>query len=207
MATNNIEIRTIPTSVLIEARKDSKKIVGIPIVYNRWSNDLGWFRERIAPGAAFAAMAKSDPILNVNHIDEQMLAKVSSGTLRHTDKADGVHIEADPMVSRADIMEQLERGDITKMSFKFRVKKDEWVYNKEDQLDERTILELDQIYDYALVTTGEGYSDTSVALRRRDEYRKLNEQEEEGKEQENTDYEIDHEARQRKLTLLKNQMN
>ena len=125
------------------------------------------------PGAAKDALRRSDAILNLNHNDDILLAKMSSGTLRLMEKDDGVHMEADPMSSRADINESLERGDISTMSFRFRVKRDEWTYNMDDELDERIIHEIDQIYDVCLVTTGEAYSDTSVALRRRDEWRRL----------------------------------
>jgi HK97 family phage prohead protease len=181
-----IETRTIPVSLLVEKRQDGqgKKIRGMPVVYNQWSNDMRWFRERIMPGAATEALKKSDPILNINHIDREMLAKVSSGTLRQKETPDGIEIEADPMESRQDVIEWLERGDVSKMSFRFIVKRDEWVYNHDDELDERTIHELEVIKDYALVTNDEGYSDTSVALRRRDEYRKLHPLEEDRKDEE-----------------------
>lgn len=194
---NKIERRILPATITIEDRADGKKgtVRGIPIVYNSWSNDLGWFRERIMPGAATNALKRSNPVLLLNHDSMQLLGKLSSGTLRHEEKQDGVHIEADIPTSRADVRELLDRGDISTMSFAFTTKRDEWI-KKTGDLDERIIHEFDEIYDYSLITVGEAYSDTSVALRSRDEALKEENTEE-------NDWKVQHEARKRKLTFIK----
>ncbi|KKM07194.1 hypothetical protein LCGC14_1736420 [marine sediment metagenome] len=119
-------------SFKIEVREveGEKKFVGTPIVYNKKSEDLGFF-EIIKPGAATEALKRSDPRLLYGHNSNSLLpiARASAGTLRATETKKGVDIEADPPQKNQFVdalIESIERGDVREMSFGFTVEKDEW---------------------------------------------------------------------------------
>jgi hypothetical protein len=54
---------------------------GYAAVFNRWSVDLGGFRERIAPGAFTKTVREADVVALWNHDDGHLLGRIASGTL------------------------------------------------------------------------------------------------------------------------------
>ena len=69
------------------------------------------------------------------------------------------------------MVELVRRGDISKCSFRFGVKQDEWVYaDKQNGLeaDERTILRFSRVVDVALVVFP-AYKDTEASVRHLEE--------------------------------------
>ena len=168
------EIRSFP----IELRKDGEdvKLAGMPIVYGKKSEDMG-FIEYVDAGAAKKALKRSDVRALYGHNSDTLLpiGRQSAKTLRLKEMAEGVDIEIDPPKRNPFVdalIESIERGDIREMSFGFTVAKDEWTYpknNKEPVV--RHIIEFDQIYDVSYVTFA-AYNDTSVALRKMEEGRK-----------------------------------
>jgi phage head maturation protease len=68
------------------------------------------------------------------------------------------------------------RGDLNQMSFAFTILRDEWKYDSDK--DERTILEVKQLYDVSLVTYP-FYSETSAALRSLERWKAENGKDEE----------------------------
>ena len=54
-----LERRVFTLPAEIRAEGDAKKIYGHAAVFNAMSEDLGGFREKIAPGAFAASIAKS----------------------------------------------------------------------------------------------------------------------------------------------------
>lgn len=97
---------------------------GHAAVFNQLSSDLGGFREQIAPGAFADTIRKRDDVRSLfNHTADYVLGRVSSGTLRLREDATGLAFENDlPGTTIAhDLVVSIERGDISGMSFAFRV--------------------------------------------------------------------------------------
>lgn len=166
---NNMNKEKRVLKVQLEVRsleEGKKKLVGMPIVYNRNSEDLGWFTESIAEGAATEALKKSDIRLLYGHNDSSILplARTSAGTMTFRETKNGVEIEADPpdIQFARDLMVSIDRGDVQDMSFGFTVSDDEW--SKRDGKDHRTILKFREIFDFSYVAFP-AYPDTSAATR------------------------------------------
>lgn len=168
------EVRSFP----IELRKDGEavKLGGMPIVYGKASEDMG-FIEYVDEGAAKKALKRSDIRALYGHNSDSLLplGRQSAKTLRIKEVDEGVDIEIDPPQRNPFVdalIESIERGDIREMSFGFTVAVDEWTYpkNSKDPIV-RHIKEFDKIYDVSYVTFA-AYNDTSVALRKMEENRK-----------------------------------
>jgi HK97 family phage prohead protease len=106
----------------------------------------------------------------INH-DGLPLARTRSGTLELKEDETGLWMGADLDPEDPDvrsIVPKMKRGDLDKMSFAFRVKKEEW----DETVDppRRTIRAVDLV-DVAIVTTP-AYDGTSIALRSLDDARK-----------------------------------
>lgn len=170
------EVRSFP----IEIRKDGEgvKLAGMPIVYGKRSEDMGFF-EYIDAGAAKKALKRSDIRALYGHNSDTLLpiGRQSAKTLRAKETNEGVDVEIDPPKRNQFVdalIESIERGDIREMSFGFTVAKDEWTYpaNAKDPVV-RHIIEFEEIFDVSYVTFA-AYNDTSVALRKLAEFRSKN---------------------------------
>ena len=147
---------------------ESRTIEGVSIVFNVLSNDLGGFREMIAPEAVEGVIENSDIFFLYNHTkDRGFLArsKNGSGSLKTEVKEDGVHFsfEAPHTALGDEALEYLRRGDVNQCSFAFAVDTDLW----EKQADGtyiRTITKFKRLYDMSLVDTP-AYSQTSACAR------------------------------------------
>ena len=162
----NAEVRTFDVQDL-ELRMDDDKatVVGYGAVFNSQSNDLGGFREFIAPGA-FDGRLEDDVRFLVNHDANLILARTTNGTLRLSVDEKGLRYEADlPNTSTArDLMELLKNGTISQSSFAFTVEEDSW--EVKDGINIRTIDKVSQLYDVSSVTyPAYNEASSSVALR------------------------------------------
>ncbi len=147
----------------IEARDGTVKVSGYAAVFNEEADIAGLFRERIAPGA-FDGVLDRDVVFNINH-DGLPLARTRSGTLTLSVDDHGLRMEteldeSDPDVQR--ITGKMRRGDLDKMSFAFRVKREEWDEGQDPPL--RTIHEMSDLIDVSIVTTP-AYDGTDIGLR------------------------------------------
>ena len=158
------ERRFTDKELRVQERDGKKLIAGYAAVFNSLSENLGGFRERIKPGAFRDAIGRSDTVALFNHDSNIVLGRVSSGTLTVREDENGLWMEIDPPDTSAarDLMTLIERGDISKQSFGFIVRSDEWAM--EDGVETRTIIEVDELFDVSPVTYP-AYPDTSVALR------------------------------------------
>lgn len=147
-------------------------IVGHPVRYNVWSQDLGGFRERILPGSATKTLSEGDIRVLFNHDPNIVLGRNKSGTAAFRDEAAGIHMECTPpdtQLVRDMVIAPMERDDVNQMSFAFRALQDEWRAPddpnlvKKDGLWERDIREF-QMYDGSIVTFP-AYVQTDVGLR------------------------------------------
>ncbi len=171
----NQEIRTFDVQDL-ELRMDGDKptVVGYGAVFNSMSNDLGGFREFIAP-KAFEGRLKDDVRFLINH-DGMPLARTTNGTLRLSVDEKGLRYEADmPNTSTArDLMELLKNGTINQSSFAFTVEEDSW--EVKDGMNIRTIDKVARLYDTSVVTfPAYNSASSSVALRSMKEWQEKEE--------------------------------
>ena len=149
------------------------KIVGYAAVFDKLSEDLGGFREKIQKGAFKDALKKSDARALWNHDNNYVLGRESSGTLKLKEDDKGLYMEVDPPDTQfaKDLMVSIERGDVNQQSFGFYIKSDKWegLDSKDETI--RTILEVDELVDVSPVTFP-AYPDTKVALRSLDAAKK-----------------------------------
>jgi len=161
--TGLVERRYISATDATELRVDGETngIRGYAAVFNAWSEDLGWFREEIAPGAFSRTIKNGDVRALINHDPNLIIGRTKNDTLRLWEDDKGLAYEVDlPDTSYAnDLRESIARGDITQNSFGFQAVKDEW---SEDG-KRRTLREV-KLYDISPVTFP-AYRQTNVKLR------------------------------------------
>jgi HK97 family phage prohead protease len=138
-------------------------MVGYAAVFDKFSVDLGSFREKIAAGA-FRDCKGQDVRALVNHDSNLLIGRAKSGTLRMAEDALGLRIEVDLPDTQLgrDTAESVRRGDMDGMSFSFVC--DEELWDQKVNPPERTILHIRDLYDVGPVAFP-AYEDTSVAMR------------------------------------------
>lgn len=160
---SKIEIRNYD-SIGFEFRKDEAgvgRIKGHAAVFDKWSEDLGGFKERIAPGAFTKTLNEADVRMLWDHNSQYVLGRKSAGTLQLMEDRQGLYFENSPPETTwySDLKVSMERGDITQMSFGFQVIKDEW----SSDWSKRTILEV-RLLEISVVTFP-AYPQTSAKVR------------------------------------------
>jgi uncharacterized protein len=150
-----------------EIRKDegeSRKVSGYAAVFDKDSENLGGFIERIAPGA-FDGVMNDDVAALLNHDPNYVLAR-NGVTMKMSVDSRGLKYEFDAPNTTAgnDLIENLRLGNINKSSFAFTVDEESWEFKKDGEPDLRTINKVKRLYDVSPVTYP-AYPDTSVAQR------------------------------------------
>lgn len=124
--------------------EDARKLKGYAIVFGSTSVDLGGFKEVIAPEAVDRTLgAAADVRALVDHDSGKVIGRTRSGTLQLKKDGHGlaVTIEPDSEISYAkDIMRAVLRGDVSGMSFGFRVIEDLW--NWDGPIPLRTVVDM-----------------------------------------------------------------
>ena len=136
---------------------------GYAAVFDKLSEDLGGFREVIKRGAFKPPLKNGDDVrLLVNHNPDLLLARTASGTLKLDEDPTGLRVSADIADTQAgrDLRVLVDRGDMSQMSFAFRVLEDEWDVDEDDNLT-RTITKVRELFDVSPVTYP-AYPDTSL---------------------------------------------
>jgi uncharacterized protein len=111
---------------------DGMTFEGYAAVFNSESEDLGGFREYIAPGAFKRSLQSRNEVkLLWNHDAGEPLASVRGGTLKLTEDDRGLKVEARlANTSRGrDVAELIRSKTVDSMSFGFSVIKDTWEGN------------------------------------------------------------------------------
>lgn len=147
------------------------KISGHAAMFDVLSEDLGGFRERIAPGAFTKTLLSADIRALFNHDSNFVLGRNKASTLRLKEDLTGLAIEIDPPDTQfaRDLMVSMKRGDISQMSFGFYTGADKWA--KVDGEWVRTLLEV-ELFDVSPVTYP-AYPQTDVAVRSLEAARQL----------------------------------
>lgn len=151
----------------IQSRADGRAaIVGYAAVYNRLSLDLGGFREEIVPGAFDKILRKrgQDVVALFNHDSNIVLGRTSSGTLELSSDDKGLRYVVTPPVSRADVLELIQRRDVKGSSFAFTVDKSGESFRPgDDGKAVRQIREVAGLYDVGPVLVP-AYPSTSAGV-------------------------------------------
>ena len=158
----------------LRAERDEKHgdhIIGVPIVYNAKTDIGGWYEEMIAAGALDGADLRDVRFL-VNH-DTSMIPLARSrnnnenSTMQMTVEADGLHIRVDldteGNTESRSLYSAIKRGDITGMSFAFRVEADSWE-DLDTEYPKRTITGISKVFEVSAVTWP-AYDQTSLEAR------------------------------------------
>lgn len=165
-----MEKRHLPFEVRVEKREDGQTlIVGHAAVFDQLSEDLGGFREQIAPGAFADAIGTDDVRALWNHNPDFILGRNRSNTLRLSEDVRGLAIEIippDTQTIRDLVLTPMERGDVSQMSFAFSVRPggQDWAKNDAGQMI-RTLKKL-RLYDVSPVTYP-AYTQTDVGIAKR----------------------------------------
>ena len=153
---NNImEKRIFNIETRAEQTEEGNQIIsGHASMYDIRSENLGGFYEYIEAGAFTPELiAKSDTRALINHDQNLILGRTTSGTLRLNADEKGLRYEFDvPETSYGkDLVVSMKRGDITQSSFAFTVADDDWTTD-EDGNNIRTIKKIERLYDVSPVT-------------------------------------------------------
>lgn len=154
------ELRVMPET---DANKP-KKIAGHAARFNSMSENLGGFRERIAPGAFAASLLDADVRALWNHDANIVLGRNKSGTLRLTEDDVGLYFEVDmpdTQLVRDMVLGPIARGDVSQCSFGFYTIDDAWENVDGEMI--RTLLKC-ELLDVSPVTYP-AYQNTDVAVR------------------------------------------
>jgi hypothetical protein len=169
-----IEKRMFDAEALTVHRRDDGKspmMRGHAAVFNELSGDLGGFREQIIPGAFAEAIETDDVRALINHDSNFVLGRNRAGTLAMREDVRGLAVEITPpdTAFARDLIVSMERGDVTQMSFAFRVRPngEDWAKN-DDGVWVRSVKRV-RLYDVSVVTYP-AYTQTDVAMRSLDAF-------------------------------------
>ena len=169
----DIEQRGLKDLEIRATNVDGKKsIEGYAAVFDKLSERLGFFREKIAKGAFRNVLADgSNVVLIHNHNTDNLLSSTSSKTLELKEDDTGLHFRADlPNTARGDeVFELVNAGVLDGMSFGFTAKTDTWEVKQGEDI--RTVEEVGSLLEIS-TTAFPAYTDTSIAKRSFDEHRK-----------------------------------
>jgi HK97 family phage prohead protease len=162
---SDIETRMVEAEELrVDTRGMAKIIRGYAIVFDRLSENLGFFREKIAPAAVDRTLKEGvDLRALVDHDSARILGRLTAGTLRVEKDRHGLRVEIDPPDTTVgqDIVQSIQRRDISGMSFAFQTMKDQW----DETTDPPTRTVLDMLVREVSVVTFPAYPQTDVAMR------------------------------------------
>lgn len=152
-------------------------ISGVAIVFGQTTRISSYWDEfdEVIDRHALDNADMSDVALFVNH-DSRMIplarSRNGNGTLQLDIRDDGLHIDADLDInlnpSAAELYSALKRGDVNKMSFAFRIEKQEWSgLDKKGEVPLRTIKEISVLHEVSVVNYP-AYEGTSADARSND---------------------------------------
>jgi len=152
--------------VEMRALEDEMTVEGYAAVFDSVT-DLGWMKEVIDRNA-FDGADMSDIVMKYNHEDSVLpMARTRGGSLQFDIDDHGLKIRAnlpDTSVNR-DIYTLIKDGVLSKMSFAFTVKNEEYDY----ETDTRRILAFDKIFDVSVVDVP-AYESTEIYARNKEQY-------------------------------------
>tara|TARA_R100000951_G_scaffold74686_4_gene62958 strand:- start:486 stop:1085 length:600 start_codon:yes stop_codon:yes gene_type:complete len=190
ITTDNVEVR--------ESENGGYIIEGTAALVGK-DNDMGWYIERIEPGA-FDERLNDDVRFLINHDPNLILARTKSGTgeLFLDDNGNLNYRYETPNRSYAkDVADAIRSGDIDQSSYAFTIEDEDW-QTRGDGKEVRTIKKYKMLYDVSPVTYPAD-PDTSVA--KRSYQAKVEEPKQDEKREENKEY--IQKNRDRRLSLIR----
>lgn len=175
------ETRTAHLTLEIERRDEHDEapvLIGHAAVFNSRSEDLGGFVEVIEPGA-FSRSLDSDIRALFNHDTNFVLGRTTSQTLTLREDGKGLRVEIMPpnnALMRDLVIAPIERGDISQMSFGFRVRAGGSRFEEEEDGTIVRFLNDLELFEVSPVTFP-AYPATDVAVREFRDFVKANEPE------------------------------
>ena len=166
-----VEIRAFNFEVRAEhGEKHGDNITGVPIVFGD-HYDNGFWEETIAAGALDKTDLRDVRFLVNHNTDMIPLARSrnnnENSTMQMTVQEDGLHIRVDLDTERnseaRSLYSAVERGDISGMSFMFRVDSDTWE-DLDSEKPKRTITGISKVFEVSAVTWP-AYEQTSLEAR------------------------------------------
>ena len=136
-------------------------IEGYGARFDVWSENLGFFKEKIAPGAFGKTIGENDIRSLFNHDNNKILGRTKAKTLELWEDQKGLMFKTslpDTTYAR-DLAISIKRKDITQNSFGFETVRDTW-----NKSNDKRILEEVRLFDVGPVTFP-AYPQTTVKLR------------------------------------------
>jgi HK97 family phage prohead protease len=165
LLTSAVERRYFPLNgVQVETRQGgSPTIRGYAAVFDSLSKNLGFFRERIAPGAFARSLREDDIVALFNHDPNYPLGRTSNGRLKLHEDSRGLHMQVSPTQTSyaADLVTNIRDGTVPGQSFSFTDARDKW--SREDGVEVRTLTGM-RILDVSPVVFP-AYTATDVQVR------------------------------------------
>jgi len=136
-------------------------LTGYAARFGVWSEDLGFFKEKIQAGAFAKTIKENDIRALFNHDPNLILGRTKNKTLELEEDEKGLlfNMVLPDTTYAADLKKSIERKDVTQNSFGFQMIKDEWSPDGK----KRTLLEA-KLFDISPVTFP-AYPQTSVKVR------------------------------------------
>lgn len=176
------ERRYIESELRADDEADSLPVLeGYAAVFDSVVSIGGYFREVIRPGAFSRAIKeKQDVRALIDHNHSLIIGRTAAGTLKLTEDERGLKVEIHPpnTTLARDLVENIKLGNISQMSFAFRVSRARWT-EEENQPDLREIEDVDLI-DVSPVTYP-AYEDTEIFARSAEDIYKTYQREKEEK--------------------------
>lgn len=182
------DIRTHDVTFEVRELEDSKPVItGYALRFNKPSEDLG-FTEYLDPSCLDSADMRNVVAL-INHDSNYVLGRTGRNLSLSVDN-EGLRFEIEPNDTTyvRDLIENMRTGLIDKCSFAFSIAEDgdKWV-KRDDGRYERTVTNIDKLYDVSVVTTP-AYEDTNVGLSQRSQDAFDNQTQAEVREQERLEF-------------------
>lgn len=146
MLSSDIETRHVEADLRVSFGEGLRALItGYPIVFNVMSVNLGGFREIIRPDAVTRTLdEKIDVRAFIDHDTGKIIGRLSAKTLRLKVDDKGLRAEIDPPNTgpARDVVESIGRGDISGMSFAFRVMPDGDDWKMIDEMPVREVFDM-----------------------------------------------------------------
>lgn len=109
-----IELRAATAPLEVREGDSGRTVVGYAAMFDKLSQNMGGFVERISPGAFAQTITQRDILALVSHDPDRLLGRTSSGTLRLAEDEIGLRYELDlpDTVEGRDIAALVARGDV-----------------------------------------------------------------------------------------------
>lgn len=165
-------IRTISFRASKLDVSDDRHLTGYAIVFNSLSEDLGGWKEIIAPEAVDRTLRSGDNVdALIDHRRETttVLGSTDSGLMRMKKERHGLKVDIFPpdTTFARDVVTTVKAGLVRGMSFAFRLWPEGATWDQEDSgLFIRTVT--DMTFDEVSVVLNPAYSDTEISARARD---------------------------------------